>query len=159
MKGVIFVSYPIYASNNFIVKAGSVGADLTHLKLQKLLYILYARILARDGTSLFSDRFEAWKYGPVLTEIYGIFRDEGAKQLKDPQQDARGKIFLFDLTDSYGDCFNEVWTLYGWRSASDLVDLTHTPGSAWKKAVARDGGELGGFLEDEHIEEDGRRWF
>jgi uncharacterized phage-associated protein len=153
---------PIYAANNMIRKASRHGISLTNLKLQKLLYILYAKYYFDVGGSLFSDRFEAWQYGPVLTDIYEIFKREEARQIVDMRPDANGKILVVSETGSFGICFEYVWDNFANKGASYLVGLTHgdeNPGyvTAWRKAVDTKG--LGAFMEDEDIKKDGEMWF
>lgn len=46
-------------------------AEITQLKLQKLLY--YAKGLhmrSSDGLPLFPERMEAWAHGPVVVDVY-----------------------------------------------------------------------------------------
>jgi uncharacterized phage-associated protein len=83
------MSSPIYAANNFIVQASECGVNMSHLKLQKLLYILYAGFLARSGNPLFSNRFVAWKYGPVITDLYDAFSSYGRGPIRYPHPDLK----------------------------------------------------------------------
>jgi uncharacterized phage-associated protein len=48
--------------------------DLTHLKIQKLLYFAQGWHLAYFDFPLFEDPVEAWKYGPVVTSVYYALR-------------------------------------------------------------------------------------
>jgi len=149
---------PLYAANNFIDKANVNGVNLTHLKLQKLLYILYARFLAVTEAPLFPDRFEAWQLGPVLREVYDIFNIHKAEPIIELRPNANGKVCVIRESGDFGKCFDEVWAKYGRESAHDLVETTHQKDSAWSKTVARDGG-IGGFLDDADIAKDGAMWF
>jgi uncharacterized phage-associated protein len=63
------------------------------------------------------------------------------------------------LAGVFGECFEEVWNKYAWKTGWDLVEKTHESDSAWNEAIKRDGGKLGGFLDDEKIKRDGERWF
>ena len=153
---------PLYAANNMIRRASEQEVNLTNLKLQKLLYLLYARYYIDAKVSLFPDRFEAWKYGPVLTEIYDIFKKEGADPIVDMRPNANGDTFVVSETGAFGASFDFVWGNYARKSASYLVGLTHgdeDPGytTAWKKAV-EDGG-IGSFMKDSDIQKDGEHWF
>ena len=155
----IYMVAPIYASNNFIWRAMECGVNMTHLKLQKLLYILYARYLYKADTALFSDRFEAWRYGPVLTDIYDVFKREGASPLTAMRPDPNGEILIVVEDGVFGKCFGEVWNNYAILGAAELVNKTHEPNSAWTHAVIRNEYRLGGFLEDFDIRRDGEVWF
>ena len=43
---------------------------LTHLELQKLLYLSHMIYLGSHGKPLISGSFEAWAYGPVHPDLY-----------------------------------------------------------------------------------------
>jgi len=155
---------PIYVANNMIRRSNEQGVNLTNLKLQKLMYILYAKYFVLAGSALFANRFEAWQYGPVLSDIYEVFKSEGANPIREYRPDANGRILVVSETDVFGECFNFIWLNYAHKSASYLVDMTHgkveNPANretAWKKAVNKNG--LGAFLEDYEIKKDGEMWF
>ena len=150
---------PIYAANNLIIRAKDTGTPMSHLKLQKMIYMLYARFLAKYESSLFSNRFVAWQYGPVLTEIYDAFKKYGSSNIEDPRKNVDGRIMIVAEEGQFKGCFDDLWAKYGGYSGSALVKITHEEGSAWRKAVLRDNKLYGGFLEDGHIREDGNRWF
>ena len=46
------------------------GMVLTPMQLMKLVYIAYGWYLAMHNARLFDDRIEAWKYGPVIPNLY-----------------------------------------------------------------------------------------
>ena len=150
---------PLYAANNLIIRAKDADIALSHLKLQKLLYMLYARFAAEFAIPLFPNRFEAWQYGPVITEVYGVFKKYGSRNINEPYMDSDGQIMVVAEEGGFKECFDDLWDRYGAFSGSALVGITHEEGSAWYKAVLRDNKLYGGLLEDEHIREDGTRWF
>jgi len=115
--------------------------------------------LAKFNASLFSDRFKAWQYGPVITEVYDIFKKYGSRNIFDLYKNGDGQILIVAEEGCFKTCFENVWDKFGDYSGSALVALTHEGGTAWRKAVLRDDKLYGGFLEDEHIREDGKRWF
>lgn len=49
------------------------NAEITNLRLQKLLYFLQGEMCAATGERLIEDDFEAWKLGPVIPDIYRDF--------------------------------------------------------------------------------------
>lgn len=152
---------PLYAANNMIRRAREQGVNLTNLKLQKLLYLLYTKYYFDTGDSLFPDRFEAWQYGPVLTEIYDIFKIEGSKPIVDLRPDANGEVLIISETGIFGECFDYVWSNYARQGAANLVDLTHGDEkseykTAWRIAYDESPGK---FLIDDNIKKDGEEWF
>jgi len=153
---------PLYAANNMIRRANEQRVSLTNLKMQKLLYILYAKYYFDEKVSLFPDRFEAWQYGPVLTDIYEIFKIEGPEPIVALRPDANGKVLVVAETGPFGMCFDHVWSNYARQSAAYLVGFTHGDyhpeyKTAWRKTVDECG--LGAFIKDEDIKKDGEIWF
>ena len=54
-------------SNNLLQRAFTDKISISPMKLQKLLYFTYKHYLkSTNGIPLFAERFEVWKYGPVL---------------------------------------------------------------------------------------------
>jgi uncharacterized phage-associated protein len=102
--------------------------QLTHLKLQKLLYFAQAVNLAVKKQPLFDDKFEAWKLGPVSREVYTVFANFKNKPIPSNEGSDVG------LDDGTKELLNEVWKTFGKFSAPQLVDMTHrhTP---WLNAV------------------------
>jgi uncharacterized phage-associated protein len=140
------------------MRAKESHVELSPLKLQKLLYILYARCLAEIGAPLFDNPFEAWKYGPVVTDIYEIFK-KASSSVREPMPDKEGSYRAYSLSGAFGRCFDEVWGKYGHCSAGDLVELTHRPDSAWTKTYNKCDKLYGGYLSDDDIRIDGDSWF
>ena len=113
----------------FIILSAGEESDMTHLKLQKMLYFAQGTHLARTGTPLFEDAIQTWKLGPVVETIYQRYKVCG----KNP-------IYAEGLTDSAveqsfteeeANTIIDVILEYGKYSASYLIDLTHAPGTPW----------------------------
>jgi uncharacterized phage-associated protein len=59
----------------FLCRANEAGEPITNLKLQKLLYYAQGYFLAINcGESLFEDEIEAWVHGPVVPNVYRIYK-------------------------------------------------------------------------------------
>lgn len=58
----------IKETNNF--NANVNNKKLSNIRLQKMLYFIYVYALIKWDTKLWDDKFENWKYGPVIPEIY-----------------------------------------------------------------------------------------
>ena len=65
---------------NFIL-ANKENLDITNRKLQKLLYYCQSLHIKEEGIVLFSDKIEAWEYGPVCLKVYHRWKDYGYKSL------------------------------------------------------------------------------
>lgn len=110
------------------------GQQLTPLQLMKLVYIAHGWSLGLDRGDLFSDRIEAWKYGPVIPDLYQVTKHFGRHhipfdRIDDGQMpvDADGERFLTEIVDQYGK-----------MSGTSLSALTHKSGTPWDQ-VYKDG--------------------
>lgn len=99
---------------------------LTNLKLQKLLYLAQAYYLAKLGRPLFSEKIEAWQYGPVIPEVYNEFRKHGSNPIFSDNDKS-------SLTDEDKVILKTVWDSFGGFSAGRLVEITHAH-TPWKEA-------------------------
>lgn len=73
----IRMDHQLTASNvaRFIPSATRV----THLKLQKLLYYVYAEFLLKTSEALFNEPLVAYAYGPVVESVYHRYKNIRAK--------------------------------------------------------------------------------
>jgi uncharacterized phage-associated protein len=96
-----------------------VGAPVDPMSLQKLLYYAQAFHLARHGKPLFSNGFEAWKYGPVLPRVWHQYKDSPTPLL--PQEDDATTQLPSEIEDELRDTvgFFSRMTPFG------LSDATH----------------------------------
>lgn len=119
---------------------------VSHLKLQKLVYLVYAKYLVNHDRPLFKEEIVAYQYGPVIEEVYQTFKVYGAEEITDPVERYTFKIrdtevppLLMKIMSS-DDGLKVILTIldvfkkYGDYTASQLVKLTHAPGSPWSKA-------------------------
>ena len=140
-------------ANNILFRAFNEKCDTTPMKLQKLLYFVYKTYLQKTETALFSDRIEAWKYGPVIAVVHNEFKAYKAKRIKKFHRSVDGSIWAVD-EDSDEDFYhsiNYVWGTYKDYNGISLSILTHKPGTAWRKAY--EAGEL--YLNDLDILNEG----
>ena len=125
---------PVFVANNFIKRGRAENVGITPLKLQKLVYFLYREYLKRTSEPLFSERFETWKFGPVVPSIYAEFSSYGSKEIKSYATDSKGKCFAVTEVGIFKESIDKVWGIYGRHSGETLSDLTHQNGTAWSKA-------------------------
>ena len=97
-----------------------VGDGISNLKLQKLVYYAQGFNLALYNRPLFDDPIEAWTHGPVIPNLYHVYKDCGANPLPTPAD-----IGLNSYSDEEKNLLNEVYVVYGQYSAWKLRDLTH----------------------------------
>lgn len=130
----IFLITPVFVANNFLKRGRAENVAITPLKLQKLVYFLYREYYKRTDELLFSERFETWKYGPVVPSIYAEFSSYGNNEIKSYATDSRGKCFVVTEDGVFKESIDKVWAIYGGHSGEVLSALTHKEGTAWTKA-------------------------
>jgi len=92
---------------------------VSNLKLQKLLYYCEAWSLALREESFFSDPIEAWVHGPVVADVFHLYKDSRWSPIGEAKTEAAaGKDALSHIS--------EVIDAYGKFSATDLERLTHS---------------------------------
>lgn len=86
-------------------------------QLQKLVYISFGYYGGALEKYLFTDKIEAWQYGPVVPTLYY----KGTEKTTSPvEENIRATI-------------EAVVCHYGKYSSNKLVALTHSPGTPWSK--------------------------
>lgn len=104
------------------------GVPVTPMQLMKLVYISYGWYLAMHGSKLFNDRIEAWKYGPVIPNLYQATKRFG----RDPIPThliADGPISNPAMEAFY----SSIVENYGRYSGIALSNLTHRDGTPWQR--------------------------
>ena len=99
---------------------------VTNMKLNKLVYLAYARAL-HNGDKIFNDEIQAWQYGPVIPNVYQYYKDAGSCALnkslvrEKPSSEALGYA-------------RDIWSDFGEFGAWDLMQISHREDSAWSKS-------------------------
>lgn len=114
----------------FIMKAYEDGieAEMTNMKVQKLLYYAQSLHLALYNEPLFEEEIQAWRYGPVCPPAYRFYSDFEAKQLPIPRKES-----LLELASEKKELLEEIWGYFGGYHAYGLSNMTHGE-FPWKKA-------------------------
>ena len=114
----------------FIIRAYEDGieAEMTNMKLQKLLYYAQSLHLALYNRPLFDEEIQAWRYGPVCPPAYKFYSEFEAEQLPVPNREE-----LLQITPEKKELLEEVWEYFGGYNAYRLSDMTHGE-FPWKKA-------------------------
>jgi uncharacterized phage-associated protein len=96
--------------------------DLTPLKLQKILYYAQGWHLRECDQPLFDSKILAWKYGPVVKDIYDYYRGRPVAHITSPHLAGDD---LEELDADTKKLLDKVWRQYGKRTAWELVGMTH----------------------------------
>lgn len=112
----------------FIERAAKDGRVLSIMSLLKLAYIAHGWNLEMRNAPLFNNRIEAWRYGPVIRDVYNTFRPQGINPTKpdasfSAPSDAADVGFL-----------EQIYKIYGSMSPFRLSELTHEVGGPWETA-------------------------
>jgi uncharacterized phage-associated protein len=105
----------------FLFKAQEKGQELlSNLKLQKLLYYSQGLHLALFGSPLFSEKIEAWTYGPVVVDVYHLYKDceAGGIAAKEGYSSKR-------IDEKTKEFLNEIYEAFGQFSALRLMEISH----------------------------------
>ena len=130
--------------------------SMTNLKLQKMIYLVYAEYLEKTGRKLFKDDIIAFKYGPVVPSVYEYYKDNGRNNI---QVDKDEEIFAQEITlpmvlarflqsldeKNVIDSIQSTFEKYGQLTASELVAITHRKGTPWDHTNIND------IITDENI--------
>lgn len=120
-------------ANWFVTRAQRDGKRLSIMSLLKLIYIAHGWHLETQNAPLFSNRIQAWQFGPVIPDVYKAFRRLGV--------DVKGTVPVPEahFTPEEENLLNQVWDVYGGLEAFQLSELTHVPGGPWDIATKTGG--------------------
>jgi uncharacterized phage-associated protein len=117
-------------------------SDLSHLKLQKLLYYAQGWSLATLKRPLFDEPIKAWEHGPVVEHAYhdlkcfkretitlqGLIEKSNNSELYKPAH--------FVLPEEESSLLEQVYETYAIYSAWGLREMTHNE-KPWQEAHAK----------------------
>ena len=124
-------------ANYLIQKAIDDGAPLTPIQVLKLVYYCQGWSLARLDDGLISQPIEAWKYGPVIQDVYFALNHYVDQPI---DKTIRGHKLKFNKEEK--GLMDRVYDLYGGMNAFDLIGLTHLSKSPWSKVWNEHGGTI-----------------
>ncbi|GGO59187.1 hypothetical protein GCM10010910_01560 [Microbacterium nanhaiense] len=131
---------PVVVSNNILRRAFDEKANVTPMKLQKILFFAACEYAKRTGRQLLDGSFQAWKYGPVNRTVYDEFRSFGGDPIRSFGKDAKNKAYKVneDSDPNLKAVLDAVWAGSKQMSAVALSRLTHEDGSAWAQVFKPD---------------------
>lgn len=133
--------------------------------MQKLVYLAHGWHLAIYEEPLVDDEYaEAWKYGPVFPSLYYEFKHRGRLPIINPAsefefrspddlefEETTPKIPKSDTQTRK--LLDRIWKVYGDRTALQLSEITHRPGSPWHKTRKNAGSKNNANIDDEEIKQ------
>lgn len=103
--------------------------NLTHLKLQKLLYYAQGIAYGRYNKRLFNEPFLAWQHGPVIRTVYDKYKIVHGYPISEDKDVDISSVVNNDVVISI---LKETISLYGIYSAWTLRNITHNE-SPWSE--------------------------
>jgi uncharacterized phage-associated protein len=111
--------------------AGEQEKPLTPMALLKLVYLCHGWMLGLYDRPLITEDVEAWKYGPVIPELYHALKKFGGQPVSNPiEQD------MPEFDDLESALIRRVFEVYG-NNGLVLSGLTHRPGTPWSATWER----------------------
>lgn len=96
--------------------------QITEMKLHKLLYFTQRESFIQLGEPIFCDKFQAWRYGPVLVQVRELYKSNRLNIMPSLEE-----------LEPYSNVFNVIMTDYAPLDTWTLSDMTHAE-SSWKNA-------------------------
>ncbi len=125
----------------FVDKAIKDGRPLTQMKLQKILYFAQGYHLTKYGEPVLKEDIQAWKFGPVVPEIYQQYKSYGSDlilsndNVKDPTV-LPSNYSLANVATRLRDTIDYTWRATKNITAERLSSWTHNVDSPWHKSYS-----------------------
>lgn len=120
---------PVYSANHIshaIIRIFNIkGESITHLQLQKLLYLAHGWCLAIYDRPLLKCEIENWKHGPIVGEIFHKFKVFGQDPVKMTITDQPS------LDNQTRSLLDKIYEVYGKMNGIKLSSMSHVTGSPW----------------------------
>lgn len=118
-------------ANRILDLAKAAGRAITPLQLMKLVYISHGWSLGLRDKPLLEETVEAWKYGPVVPDLYQAVKRYGSN----PVTERVPASFWSNEELSVDDraFVDSVFQQYGHLNGIQLSHLTHMVGTPWQQ--------------------------
>lgn len=131
-------------ANYFLDLAARDGVPVDPLKIQKLVYIAHGWHLAITGGPLIYQTVMAWKYGPVIRDLYRAFREYGGRAIDgrateppDWEHTTEPRPYSAELSPESQAVLDRTWQVYGRNTGVELSSLTHDFGTPWDQVAGK----------------------
>jgi len=142
-RNIILNRQTMYSSitiaHNLIKRGIDECKPIDQMQLQKMLYFAQGYNLVMNNTPLIEEDFQAWRYGPVIPQVYQTCKIYGSSLIKDLT------IFELFVEDKYinDKAYNVIsesgkktidltWNALKKVDAINLSNWTHIDGSPWQ---------------------------
>lgn len=111
----------------------SIKHPISNLKLQKLLYYVQAAFLVETYTPAFQEPINAWRYGPVVEDVYFKYRIYADADIKKLEEIPKGTMMRQDDFER----IKKVVHSYQNYNGYDLIAKTHNE-DPWRRNRPQD---------------------
>lgn len=115
-------------SKEFLKLAKDDGNGIDTMKLLKLTYIAHGYYLGFFGKPLIENEVQAWKYGPVIPELYHVIKRFGNGRVDADIIDLYSEN---KINDTEKDFLKLIWNAYKKNNGLQLSSKTHEKGTPW----------------------------
>lgn len=123
----------IFRVCNFLINKGvDENRPITNISLQKMLYFAQGFHLAEKEEPLFDEDIYAWKFGPVVREVYHEYKYFGNNYISRPTFSLE---FTRPLSAQSKNFLQDIWNSFKRFAPFTLVEMTHRKGSPWYDIV------------------------
>ena len=120
-------------ANQIIGRMRQSGRPVTPMQALKLAYYCHAWMLGLYRRPLLKQPVEAWRYGPVVPEIYDSLRRYGGEAIMGEIELEPLGVIEYEYDDAETDLIDQVCQKYGHLSGIRLSAMTHAQGSPWEQ--------------------------
>ena len=125
-------------ANSLIEKGGEAGFGLTPLEIIKLVYFCHGWMLGLYRRPLIEQHVQAWRYGPVVADVYHSLKQHGGDPVTEPIR-FETAVPKADFDELESDLVRQVYDVYGQLGGITLSRLTHAPGTPWHTVWNKEG--------------------
>ena len=124
------------------------GRALTPMQVIKLVYLCHGWMLGLYGRPLIAEHVEAWRYGPVIPELYQAIKKYKSDPVDYPIRNTCPNCAGFDYHEN--NLIEQVHQKYGMMTGIQLSALTHEEDSPWAITIKNSG--LSAIISNDLIE-------
>lgn len=109
---------------------------ITNLQLQKILFFIQKESIKKRGYGIFSNRIEAWQYGPVVPDVFYEFAGFGAMKLVLYEDLFSEPSYKDTIDNNSKEIIEKILREYIHVSPWDLVAKSHVLDGAWSNSIS-----------------------
>lgn len=121
----------IEVADRLLAFAKQNGHSFTPMQVLKLVFLCHGWMLGLYGRPLVKDQIQAWRYGPVIPNLYHAVKDYRSAPIARPIGQRAKK---FNAQED--DVIRQVYEVYGRYDGPTLSNITHTHGSPWDQVFS-----------------------